>query len=178
MFWASWTKPMILLIVLSDASLVTCSSRAPLPLIVPEKTESPTLLWTGMLSPVIGLWSTVVDPRTTEPSTGSRSPGLTITRSPMASSSMPISTSSPTRWTLAVSGRSSARPEIACRVRSEANDSRAPLSVNKKRSSAPSSHSPIRAAPRAAATISRSMSNTPQQAFSKATFAPEKPPAP
>ena len=69
----------------STVSAPTCSARtlkAPRWLIVPERTLSPGRLRTGTGSPLIMLSSTYEAPSSTEPSTGMRSPGRTLMRSP------------------------------------------------------------------------------------------------
>ena len=63
---------------------------------------SPTAFVTGMLSPVIMLSSTVEWPSTTTPSTGTFSPGRTITMSLLITSAIGMSRSWPLRTTRAV----------------------------------------------------------------------------
>ncbi len=67
---------------MSLAGLVLRISSNPFPLIVPAKTVSSACFGTGELSPVIGAWLTSLEPRTTMPSSGIRSPGLTRKREP------------------------------------------------------------------------------------------------
>ena len=81
-------------------------------------TSSPTVLATGMGSPVIIDSSTDESPSTTMPSTGSRSPGRAAMMSPTTTLSMGMFRSSPSRTTHAVFG---------CRPMSERMASPVPL---------------------------------------------------
>ena len=67
-------------------------------------TVSPTVLVTGIGSPVTIDSSTAEEPSRTSPSTGSFSPGRTTTTSPTTTSSIPTSSSWPARTTRAVRG--------------------------------------------------------------------------
>ncbi len=144
--------------VLSPASLVTSTTSAPSPLIVPANTLSSGCFSTGIDSPVTGAWLTAELPDTTCPSAGSRCPGLTITRSPRCNSSTGTSVSTLSRCTMAVLGASSASASIALRARSIAMCSSAWPILNRNSSSAPSSHAPKIAAPPAATIIKLSIS--------------------
>jgi hypothetical protein len=57
-------------------------SRRPDSLSVPLNTLLPGNFSTGMDSPVIGAWLTLLAPAITTPSTGIHAPGLTTTMSP------------------------------------------------------------------------------------------------
>ena len=69
-----------------------------------------------MLSPVIADSSTAALPSVISPSTGMLAPGLTISRSPTATSSTGISASTPSRSTSAVLGARSISLVIASPV--------------------------------------------------------------
>ncbi len=79
--------------------------RTPFTFRVPPTTPSPSCLSAGMGSPVIIDSSTELSPPTTTPSTGTFSPGRTRRTSPGTTSSIPTSTSRPSRTTVAVRGR-------------------------------------------------------------------------
>ena len=111
--WASETRRMIRDSVDSAPTAVTCTRSRPSPLIEPPVTASPAPLWTGRDSPVISDSSSWLSPCSTTPSTGTRSPGRTITRSPGATRSAGISTMPSARSTRAVSGRSFERARMA-----------------------------------------------------------------
>lgn len=82
-------------------------------MIVPANTGSPDSLATGIDSPVIGAWFTVLDPDTTWPSSAIRAPGFTNTTSPNATSPVATVTQASLRRTVAVSGASATRERIA-----------------------------------------------------------------
>ena len=95
---------------------------------VPPITRSPGCFSTGMDSPVSIDSSTALPPERTSPSTGSRSPGRTITTSPLATCSTGTSTSVPSsapRWTRAVLGCRATSERRAAEVRLLARASRA-----------------------------------------------------
>ena len=73
---------------------------------VPEVTGSPTLLSTGMDSPVTADSSMLVAPSVTLPSTGMRAPGRTAMISPTASAETGTTCSVPPRTTVASAGAS------------------------------------------------------------------------
>ncbi len=102
------------------ASLPTRLARKvilPVVFTVPPMTSSPGFLATGIGSPVSIDSSTADAPSVTTPSTGMRSPGLTITTSPTSTASTAMSISLPSRRTCAVLGRSPASRRIASEVR-------------------------------------------------------------
>ena len=79
----------------------------PTPLTAPPVTASPTPFGTGMLSPLTRDSSTSLAPSTTSPSTGTRPPGRTSTKSPSRTRSAGTTVSVPSSAnTQAVSGRS------------------------------------------------------------------------
>ena len=157
--WASSTIFITRARVESLARRVTLTSSAPSPLTVPAKTLSPGALSMGMDSPVTGAWSTPEFPLKMTPSIGMRTPGRTMTRSSSWSDSTGSSCSFPSRRTRAVLGARSARAPTARRARSSARSSSACPRLNRNSSKAPSANSPRIAAPIAAITISRSVSN-------------------
>lgn len=79
-------------------------------------TALPSSFVTGMLSPVSADWSTAELPSSTTPSTGTRSPGLSSTTSPVRISSAGMTRSSPSRSTVAVLGERSSSLAIAAPV--------------------------------------------------------------
>ena len=117
--WADSTSRTMRASVLSAPSAVVRTSSRPSPLMAPPVTRSPACLATGRLSPVINDSSTALAPSCTTPSTATRSPGRTTTRSPRRTWAMGSSLSTPSRRTRAVSGRSafSARmASVVCRL--------------------------------------------------------------
>ena len=102
---------MICASTVSPPTRVALISKEPLAFTVPPITSDPPAFSTGTGSPVIIDSSTKLDPfpSITDPSTGMRSPGRTITTSPGNTSSMGTSISRPPRRTRAV---------LACRPRS------------------------------------------------------------
>ncbi len=96
------------------ASVLTVST--PSALMAPPVTREPTVLATGMLSPVISDSSIWLRPATTSPSTATRSPGRTFTRSPRCTCSTGTSSSTPSRCTRAVAGRNAFSARIASAV--------------------------------------------------------------
>ena len=103
---ASLTMWMIWLRVVSSPTRVARHFKKPLWFTVAADTLSPSPLSTGMLSPVRAASLTALWPSRTTPSTGTFSPGRTTNTSPVATSSMGTSTSSPFRTTTAVLGDS------------------------------------------------------------------------
>ena len=79
----------------SSPTRVARTSRWPVVFTAPPVTTSPTPLWTGMLSPVSSDSSTSLSPATTAPSTGTCSPGRTITTSPTATLAAAVSRTEP-----------------------------------------------------------------------------------
>ena len=98
-------------------------TNEPVRLTVPLATDVPGLFSTGRLSPVSIDSSTVEAPSTTSPSTGTRSPGRILTRSPTATSAVGTSTSPPSRSTRAVRGASDTSRRMASDVRPRARAS-------------------------------------------------------
>jgi len=84
---------------------------------VPPMTSSPGFLATGIGSPVSIASFTADAPSVTTPSTGTFSPGLTITRSPTTTASTGISVSCRSRMTCADLARNDASRRIASDVR-------------------------------------------------------------
>ena len=82
---------------LSLPTVVARKWKAPVPLMVPPITWSPTVLATGIDSPVSMLSSAALLPERMCPSTGMRSPGRTMTTSPGITSATGTSYSSPSR---------------------------------------------------------------------------------
>ena len=80
--------------IVSRPTLVARKVKSPVVFNAAPKTSSPGVFSTGTLSPVSIDSSTKEAPFTTSPSTGTRSPGLTTTRSPSARSSIAVSISS------------------------------------------------------------------------------------
>ena len=113
---ASSTSAIILLIVVSPPTLSARNFTKPLLFSVPLVTESPTVLFTGRLSPVIALSSIVVSPSRIIPSAAKLSPGLTKISSPITKSSTAIVISSPPRRTVACFGARFMSFSTACEV--------------------------------------------------------------
>ncbi|MNS68939.1 hypothetical protein D3C72_1022400 [compost metagenome] len=113
--WASSTRRMIRASTVSAPRAWVRTSNRPSPLIAPPVTLSPGCLGTGRLSPLIRASSAWLWPSITSPSTGKRSPGLTITRSLRRRALMATSCSWPSITRIARSGRkaSSARMALA-----------------------------------------------------------------
>ena len=101
----------------SENGLVTRTVSAPVRLMQPEATSPPSSTWRGTDSPVSAAVSSCEAPLTTTPSSGTRSPGFTTMRSPIATSSGSTSTSAPSRITLANSGAMSIMSAIDLRLR-------------------------------------------------------------
>ena len=85
----------------------------PVVLIEAPITSEPGDLPTGRLSPVTIDSSTSEMPSSTVPSTGTLPPGRISTRSPTTTSAVGISTSPPSRSTVAIGGARSIRARIA-----------------------------------------------------------------
>ena len=96
---ASSTRRMIWLRAVSLPTRVASKRKYPFLLTLPPTTLSPAALSTGRLSPVSMLSSTLPSPSVMVPSTGMRSPGLTITTSPGTICSMGTCCSCPSRTT-------------------------------------------------------------------------------
>ena len=103
---ASLTIWMICASVVSSPTLVASHFRNPDWFSVAEETALPGSLSTGRLSPVSAASLTALVPSSTTPSTGIFSPGRTTNTSPLRTSSIGISTSCPSRITLADFGAS------------------------------------------------------------------------
>jgi len=107
------------IICASTVSLPTFSAlitKAPFWFIVPASTLSFNFFSTGMGSPLIILSSIKVSPSTISPSTGTRSPGRTLTLSPFFNSEIRISSSLPSRRIRAVFGCNPINLRIAIEV--------------------------------------------------------------
>ena len=102
---------------LSAPSVVARKRKAPVRLIVPPITRSPAFFSTGIDSPVSIDSSTALAPESTSPSTGTRSPGRTITMSPLRTCSTGTSTSRSSRRTRAVFGCRATSERRAAEVR-------------------------------------------------------------
>ena len=124
--WAFSTKAMIRASTPSCTAELALIRSSPSPLRAPPITRAPGFLPTGRLSPVSRDSSASLSPSSTSPSPGKRSPGFTITISPMRSASAGISTACPPRSMRAVSGRSfiKARMEAAALRRARASSTR------------------------------------------------------
>ena len=133
--------------------MVTCTSRAPVPLIDPANTSCPGPASTGTDSPVIADTSRAVRPETTSPSVATRSPGRTSIRSPTASSAGATVTWVPSRSTVAWSGTKDSRARRPRRVRAREYSSRPSLIEYRNARVAASPTSPSRTAPTAAMVI-------------------------
>ena len=103
---ASDTIRMIWLSVVSSPTRSARQVRKPDWLIVAALTRSPAALSTGTDSPVRAASFTALSPESTVPSTGILSPGRTVKRSPMRTSSTGTSVSCPSRRSVAVFGAS------------------------------------------------------------------------
>ena len=101
---ASSTRRMIWAKVVSLPTLEAVNRINPPLLMVAAITVSPGAFSTGILSPVIADWSTLVIPSLIIPSTGMRCPGFTNTISPTTTCSTGISICWPLRSTVAVLG--------------------------------------------------------------------------
>jgi hypothetical protein len=99
---ASSTRRMIWAKVVWRPTRVVSILKVPILLMVAPKTFEPACFSTGMLSPVSIDSSTEDRPSVTTPSTGTFSPGRTMTMSPTATSSTGTSTSRPSRTMRAV----------------------------------------------------------------------------
>ena len=115
--WASSTMRMIWPSAASLPTRVARNVTLPVVLTVPPMTSSPGFLATDIGSPVSIDSSRADAPSVTTPSTGTRSPGLTITASPTSTASTATSVSLPSRRTWATLGRSPASRRIASEVR-------------------------------------------------------------
>ena len=114
--WADSTMRMMRASVVSAPIAVVRTVSAPSALMAPPVTLSPTPLATGRLSPVMSDSSMWLRPSTMSPSTATRSPGRTMTRSPTTTCSTGTSSSTSPRRTRAVVGRSAFSARIASAV--------------------------------------------------------------
>ncbi len=148
----------------AQASSLDTSSRRSLSnersmLSVPANTWSPSFLSTGIDSPVIGAWLMVVVPFRIVPSSATWSPGRIRRISPTRTASTGLRLTSPSVSTKASFGDSSISFWMELRVRArERFWSKLPM-AKRKTTVAPSSHSPIHAAPMAATLINTFMSS-------------------
>ena len=147
---ASETSLMIRAIVLSLAGLSTRTSSTPSVLMLPAKTASPTVLLTGMLSPVTGLSSSALEPLVIVPSHGTRAPGLISTVCPTFRLSALTSVVLPAWIRNAFLGVSFAKALMPLRALPAAMLSINSPMLNKTRTTAASATSPIPSAPKAA----------------------------
>ena len=100
-FCASSTRAIIFDNFVASPTLSAINLIMPFPLTVPPKTLSPTLLSTGILSPVNILSLTLLSPSIIIPSQQKLSPALTNTLSPFFTSALSICVHSPLRKTVA-----------------------------------------------------------------------------
>ena len=114
---ASCTSRMICCSVVSRPTRVARKRKLPVEFTLPPNTPAPGSLSTGSDSPVSIDSSTADVPSTTSPSTGTRSPGLTMTMSPRRRPATGTSDSTPSRTTSAVRGWRSIRRLMASEVR-------------------------------------------------------------
>ena len=115
--WASSTILITCERKVSSPILVALTFRSPRWLIVAPITVSPGFFCTGIDSPVAIDSSTPLSPSSTMPSVGIFSPGRTINRSPLPTSSMETSTSLPSLRILAVFASNSRSRLMACDAR-------------------------------------------------------------
>ena len=113
---ASSTRRIIWARVVSSPTRSASKVKKPERLMEAAATLSPGPLSTGRLSPVRALSSTAELPSSTTPSTGMAWPGRTTTWSPTRTSSTGISTSAPSRRTVAVLGERSMSRAMAAPV--------------------------------------------------------------
>ncbi|MNH30472.1 hypothetical protein D3C79_907680 [compost metagenome] len=104
---------MILLRLESSPTVVASISSTPERLMAPPSTLSPGVRSTGRLSPVRMDSSSSLSPLTILPSTGTRSPTSTRSRSPRNTSSTERLCHSPPRQTVALSGRNAINSRMA-----------------------------------------------------------------
>ncbi len=112
-FCASWTSRTICARAVSAPTFVADTRSVPFVLIVAPMTAEPGSLCTGRLSPVTIDSSTSLSPSSTTPSAAIFVPGRTSNRSPTTTSSVGISTASPSRTTRAAAGARSSSARIA-----------------------------------------------------------------
>ena len=117
---ASSTSWIIFAAVDSLYGFSTCTFNTPERLTQPEITSMPALTSRGILSPVRATVFKLELPSSTLPSNGIFSPGLTITVSPIITSSGLTLATTPFRSTLATSGRMSISSEMESRALSSA----------------------------------------------------------
>ena len=173
---ASSTILIMRAMVVSVESRSTRTASALSPLRVPANTRCPGARSTGMLSPVIADWSMLELPSSIFPSTGIRELGLTLTRSPIASSSTGMACSPDSSILNAVLGVIEPSALIAFLARPIAKCSRACPREKRKKSSAPSGYLPIAAAPMPATSMRKWMSNLNLQMPLKASIRSSQPP--
>src|ERR1017187_3846944 len=133
--------------------------NAPVSANVPTNTSSPSLLSTGMLSPVTGAWFTDAMPLCTTPSTGTRSPARTTTTSPTSNCEAATSASLPSRRTRAVGGTNESRLPRERRARRTVYSSSCAPSNMMNATSPAATNSPTDAAAMMAMATSTSASN-------------------
>jgi len=112
-FWAICTSLTIWARAVSAPIFVARNLNVPVLLIVAPTTVEPISFFTGRLSPVSMLSSTLDSPSTTTPSTGILSPGRIITMSSRSTSEVGTSTGCPSRMTVAWGGARFIRAWIA-----------------------------------------------------------------
>ncbi|MNI49492.1 hypothetical protein D3C73_1041040 [compost metagenome] len=156
---ASSTSRTTRAIVLSSAAAVTRMRKAASPLIVPANTCSPSLLETGVLSPVTGASSIALVPATTMPSAEIRSPGRTRMTEPTVRFSAGTSRVLPPSSSKAVFGTNAVRLWMLERALPAATPSRSSPTRNRKTTAAASSDASMITAPTAAIVISISIEN-------------------
>ena len=122
---------------LSSPTFVAFISKEPKRFTVPLDTSSPTVLSTGIGSPVITAWSIEVCPEVMIPSTAIPSPGKTRRISPIFTSLAGITNSVPLRMTLAVCGVNFTNFSMPARAFATVkSSSRAPICIIKATSPA------------------------------------------
>ncbi len=110
---ARWTRATMLASAVSLPTRVARMTNEPVVARVAPMTSSPTVLATGIGSPVSIASSTADAPSTTTPSTGTFSPGRTRSRSPTTMSAMATSVSTSPRTSVAVLAWSPTRRRMA-----------------------------------------------------------------
>lgn len=124
---------------------------------------SPTVLSTGMLSPVTEAWFTALAPAMTTPSSGTRAPGRMRTTASSATLAAAACCQAPWGWrTSAVSGARSSRPLMALRARSTERASISSARAYNAITMAASGHWPMTNAPVTATVISALMLSRPR----------------
>ena len=139
---ASSTRCTIRASVVSAPTFVARASTRPVKFNVPLNSSLPLNFSTGMDSPVIGAWFTLLAPATTTPSTGTRSPGFTITTVPTCTCPTGMVISPFPLRTVAVCGARSSRLRMLRRFLSRVYDSSAPTTAMMKMMIAAGRNSP------------------------------------